>query len=68
MRYVDLRGDSLTLVGNQADLQATANTYNTGLGGYYTTSVDENGKMSISPVEGTDPNNMTQNKKHITHS
>ena len=63
MKYVDLRGDSLTLAGSASDAQATANTYNTGLGGCYTVTTDANGKMSISPVAGTDPNNMTAEQK-----
>ncbi|MDR0230687.1 MAG: DUF6443 domain-containing protein [Dysgonamonadaceae bacterium] len=63
IKYMDLRGDSLTLAGNATDIQSTVNTYNTGLGGYYTTSADANGKMSIAPVAGTDPNNMTTEQK-----
>jgi len=63
LKYVDLRGDSLTLAGNTTNIQSTVNTYNTGLGGYYTTSADPDGKMSISPVAGTDPNNMTAEQK-----
>ena len=63
IRYVDLRGDSLTLVGDASGIQETSSTYNSGLGGFYTTSADATGKMSISPVEGTDPNKMTAEEK-----
>ena len=63
VKYVDLRGDSLTLAGNTADIQATTNTYDIGLSGFYTTSADANGKISISPVAGTDPNNMAPEQK-----
>ena len=63
VKYVDLRGDSLILAGNVLDIQAIASTYNLGLGGFYTTSADATGKMSISPVAGTDPNKMTAEQK-----
>ena len=63
IRYVDLQGDSLILSGNALDIQAIASTYNLGLGGFYTTSADATGKMSISPVAGTDPNKMTAEQK-----
>ena len=63
VKYVDLRGDSLILAGNALDIQAIASTYNLGLGGFYTTSADATGKMSISPVVGTDPNKMTAEQK-----
>jgi RHS repeat-associated protein len=63
IRYVDLQGDSLILSGNALDIQTIASTYNLGLGGFYTTSADAIGKMSISPVAGTDPNKMTAEQK-----
>ena len=64
VKYVDLQGDSLTLTSkNTTDLQATTDTYNTGLGGFYKTTTDANGVASMTAVAGTDPKNMTSEQK-----
>ncbi|GHV17568.1 hypothetical protein FACS1894169_12980 [Bacteroidia bacterium] len=60
LRYVDLKGDSLTYHG---DRDAAINMHNTHLGGYYTTSIDENGLVSMSAVSGMDLSKMTPEQK-----
>lgn len=64
VKYVDCQGDSLTLASqNATDVKATTDTYNTGLGGFYTTSTDVNGVASMTAVAGTYPKNMTSEQK-----
>ena len=60
---VDVNGDSLTIVGKMENLDAVVATFNMGLGGYYTTSVGNNGKVSISPVDGMSVNEMLSNQQ-----
>ncbi len=64
VKYMDCQGDSLTLASKNADdVKATTDTYNTGLGGFYTTTTDANGVASMTAVAGTDPKNMTSEQK-----
>jgi hypothetical protein len=56
VRFVDLHGDSLTYYG---DAQAAVDAHNVHLGGYYTTTVDNNGLVSMNPVSGMDLSKMT---------
>jgi len=64
IKYLDLQGDSLTLASkNATDVQATTDTYNTSLGGFYNTTTDANGVVSMTAVAGTDPKNMTNEQK-----
>ncbi|MCC8185988.1 MAG: hypothetical protein LIP08_00355 [Bacteroides sp.] len=64
LRYMDLNGDSLILIGSRSDLEATINVYNNALGGFYTTSIDAGSRVNISQVSGTDLNNMTSQQSH----
>ena len=48
IKFIDINGDSLTLAaGNKADLQSSINIANASMGGFYDTSVDNNGLVSI---------------------
>lgn len=60
IKWVDLRGDSLTYHG---DRDAAINMHNTHLGGYYTTSIGSNGLVSMSAVSGMDLSKMTPEQK-----
>lgn len=60
IKWIDLKGDSLTYHG---DRDAAVNMHNTHLGGYYTTSVDANGLVSMSAVSGMDLSKMTPEQK-----
>lgn len=61
IKWVDLKGDSLTYFG---DTQAAANMHNTHLGGYYNVSVDgTSGLVSMSAVEGMDLSKMSPEQK-----
>ena len=51
IRYVDLQGDSLTLVGDREDVALALGVYNSALGGYNELKVDENGRVSMVPLE-----------------
>ena len=65
MNAVDLHGDSLTLVGNKDDQQEAINLYNDGLGGFYKTSIGNNGSVSVSAVKGKDVSKMTKSQKEV---
>jgi RHS repeat-associated protein len=60
---VDVNGDSLTIVGKMNDLNAVVATFNVGLGGFYATSVDNNGKMSMTQVQGKNINKISSHQK-----
>jgi hypothetical protein len=60
IKWIDLKGDSLTYHG---DRDAAINMHNTHLGGYYTTSTDANGLVSMSAVSGMDLSKMTPEQK-----
>lgn len=57
---VDIKGDSLTLIGERESIKQTINLYNEGLGGFYNVEIDANGLVSISPVMGKDPSKMSK--------
>ena len=59
---VDVNGDSLTIVGKMNDLNAVVATFNVGLGGFYATSVDNNGKMSLTQVQGKNINKISSHQ------
>lgn len=63
VKYIDLRGDSLTLKGEQEDINMAVGIYNKGLGGYYNVSADKNGLVSISRNYDLDSNNMTESER-----
>lgn len=63
VNYIDLRGDSLTLTGEQEDIDKTLDIYNKGLGGYYSVKADNNGLVSISPITGKDPSEMRREQQ-----
>ena len=63
VNYIDLRGDSLTLIGEQNDINKTTDIYNKGLGGYYNVKADKNGLVSISRNNDLDSNNMTESER-----
>ncbi|WP_370525535.1 RHS repeat-associated core domain-containing protein [Dysgonomonas sp. 521] len=58
LKYVDLKGDSLTLVGENAHLEATVGIYGQNLQGYYDISI-QNGLVSMVAVAGADMSTMT---------
>jgi hypothetical protein len=64
MKYVDIKGDSLTLVGEQALQQATANIYNQNLQEFYNITVGENGLVSMVAVDGADMSTMTTQQQN----
>jgi hypothetical protein len=45
------------------DLNAVVATFNVGLGGFYATSVDNNGKMSMTQVQGKNINKISSHQK-----
>ena len=59
---IDINGDSLRLSGDPKDVLAATNAYNSGMGNYYITEVDENGLVSLSP-NNMDTNKMTTEEK-----
>lgn len=63
VNYIDLRGDSLTLIGEQNDINKTTDIYNKGLGGYYNVKADKIGLVSISRNNDLDSNNMTESER-----
>jgi RHS repeat-associated protein len=64
LKYVDLKGDSLTLVGQQRDLQAVVDVHNDRLKGYYDVTVNGNGLVSMAVVPGADMGTMTKSQQN----
>ena len=56
---VDMKGDSLTLIGERNNINETIDLYNEGLGGFYNVKIDGKGLISISPVMDKDPSKMS---------
>lgn len=64
MKYVDLRGNSLTHVGSASDLQAVDAIHNQNLGGYYTVTTDtKTGLTTMTAAKGADTKKMTASQK-----
>ena len=57
--YYDKIGLSLTLVGEDADLQTTLSFYEKGMGGFYSLNLDENKQVQITQIEDKNPSDMT---------
>lgn len=57
--YYDKIGLSLTLVGEDADLQTTLSFYEKGMGGFYSLNLDENKQVQITQAEDKNPSDMT---------
>lgn len=55
----DKIGLSLTLVGEDADLQTTLSFYEKGMGGFYSLNLDENKQVQITQIEDKNPSDMT---------
>ena len=65
MKFVDLRGDSLSISGNDEDVNSTLGVYNQGMGGYYQATVDSKGNVSLTVNPDMDPSKMTDKEKTV---
>ena len=62
---IDSKGDTLTMLGAQTDVNSAIDIYNKGLGEFYTVSANDKGNLSIQAVEGTDPSKMSSSQKTV---
>ena len=62
VRYIDLRGDSLTLIGEQENINKTIDIYNKGIGSYYIVNANSSGLVSINQNKDLDSSNMTESE------
>ena len=60
IKFVDLKGDSLTLAGTLSDVQSSINVANNAMGGFYTASVDNSGRVSLTSTGQQGTMNSTQ--------
>lgn len=65
VRYVDMRGDSLSLSGTTENINSTLDVYNKGLGGYYKASVDGCGNVSLTVNQDMDLSKMTKQEMSV---